>query len=365
MDRREFLELSGVGLGGLAFGRQWRLNPLEPALRERARAKGLFYGAAVASRFLKREPDFAERFALECGILVPEGELRWQIVHPEPDRYDFTGGDYLADYARQHQILYRGHVLLYANDLPHWLVQAPKDADVERMVGDHIRAVAGRYAGRMQSWDVVNEIVELSDKRPDGLRKTPLLERLGPDYVQLAFQTAAAADPKALLTWNTNNVEYQVKYQQDRREAVLKLLQQLRSKGVPVQALGIQSHLRFHETQFDAKAYRAFLASVAGLGVKIIVSELDVTDTDLPDDPAERDRGVAEAYAQYLPVALDEPAVLGVITWGFSDRHTWLTGFRPRKAGGAARPLPFGTDMKPTLAYVALAQALDGAPARS
>jgi len=146
---------------------------------------------------------------------------------------------------------------------------------------------------------------------------------------------------------------------------VLTLLQQLKSKGVPVQVLGIQSHLRFHESKFEAKPYRAFLASVAALGVKIIISELDVTDTDLPDDPAERDRGVAQAYAEYLPVALDEPAVLGVITWGFSDRHTWLTGFRPRKTGGPARPLPFDPDMKPTLAYRALAQALDGAPARS
>jgi endo-1,4-beta-xylanase len=297
-------------------------------------------------------------------MLVPESELKWNRVHPEPDRFDFSGADWLADFARSHGMRFRGHALVYFQNEPGWVASASGGGGPARALRAHIAAVAGRYAGRVHSWDVVNEILELNDHRRDGLRRTPLLDRLGPDFVPLAFQAAAAADPKALLVWNENQLEYDVAYQEARREAVLRLLQGWRAAGVPIQALGIQSHLRQHATAFNANRYRAFLGQVAALGLKIIISELDVFDADLPADPAARDQAVAAAYTEYLSAALDEPAVIGVVTWGLSDRNTWLTNYRPRRDGAGARPLPLDSDLQPKPAWHAIARAFDGAPVR-
>jgi len=248
------------------------------SLRDRAAARGLFYGSATTRWVLQRDAAFATRFAAECGMLVPESELKWNRVHPEPDRFDFSGADWLADFARSHGMRFRGHALVYFQNEPGWVASASGGGGPARALRAHIAAVAGRYAGRVHSWDVVNEILELNDHRRDGLRRTPLLDRLGPDFVPLAFQAAAAADPKALLVWNENQLEYDVAYQEARREEVLRLLQGWRAAGVPIQALGIQSHLRQHATAFNANRYRAFLGQVAALGLKVIISELDVFD---------------------------------------------------------------------------------------
>lgn len=334
------------------------------SLRDRAAARGLFYGGAATRWVLERDAAFAARFGTECGVLVPESELKWDRVHPEPNRFDFSGADWLAEFARSRGMRLRGHALVYFRNEPAWVASAARGGDAARTLRAHIAAVAGRYAGRMHSWDVVNEILELNDRRPDGLRRTPLLERLGPEFVPMAFEAAAAADPKALLVWNENQLEYDVAYQEARREAVLRLLQGWRAAGVPIQALGIQSHLRQHATAFNANRYRAFLGQVAALGLKIIISELDVFDADLPADRAARDQAVAAAYSEYLAAALDERAVIGVITWGLSDRYTWLSSYRPRRDGAGARPLPLDTDLQPTAAWHAIARAFDGAPAR-
>jgi endo-1,4-beta-xylanase len=376
MSRRRFLAgvAAGVAAGSLArdglaalaaqpAGRGARpVAPLQ-ALRERAAAKGLFYGTAATAWVLQHQPDLAARVAAECGLLVPESELKWARVHPGPNHYEFAAADWLRDFAGKHDMRLRGHTLLYFQNEPAW-VAAGSAAEVERTVEEHVRTVAGHYKGAMHSWDVVNEILELNDHRPDGLRKTPLLDRLGPDFVPIAFRAAAQADPAAILCWNENQLEYDVPYQAARRERVLRLLDDWRRAGVPIQALGIQSHLRQHATKFDAKQYRAFLHDVAALGMKLIVSELDVFDADLPADPATRDRAVADAYAEYLAAALDEPAVLGVVTWGLSDRSTWLSSYRPRKNGAEARPLPLDAALAPTAAYEALGRAFDAARAR-
>ncbi len=116
--------------------------------------------------------------------------------------------------------------------------------------------------------------------------------------------------------------------------------------------------------EFDGKKFRKFLSDVASMGLKIIISELDVIDDKLPKDIATRDRLVAEAYYQYLSVALDEPAVTTVINWGLCDRYTWLSDFAPRKDGAAVRPLLFDQQYFRKPAWKAVARALKEAPKR-
>jgi endo-1,4-beta-xylanase len=134
-----------------------------------------------------------------------------------------------------------------------------------------------------------------------------------------------------------------------------------------VHAAGIQAHLSWRNfaRQFDPTAYRAFLAALAARGLKIMITEMDVLDDGLRKDNASRDAGVADVYSRYLSVALAEPAVKVLLTFGLSDRYTWLQEDMPRGDGAPRRPLPFDENMQPKPAYDALVQAFANAPART
>jgi endo-1,4-beta-xylanase len=136
---------------------------------------------------------------------------------------------------------------------------------------------------------------------------------------------------------------------------------------VPVQALGVQAHLHAggFADAFDATAYRAFLGEVASRGLAIVITEMDVLDDGLPKDVLERDRAVADVYRRYLDAALEEPAVGSLMTFGLSDRYTWLEEDYPREDGAPLRPLPFDDDLEPKPAYRTLANALEEAPPRN
>ena len=328
-------------------------------LRDRASAKGLFYGAASGYQQLSKDPEFANHFARECGILVAEAGLKWKDIQPNPNTFNFQQGDWLARFARDRNMLFRGHTLIWHQALPNWFEEKVNRQNAEQILLKHISTVAGHYAGKMHSWDVVNEAIFPADGRSDGLRKTPWLEFLGPEYINLAFQAAAQADPQAVLVYNENRLDYDTPEMEARRATVLKLLESLKSMKTPVQALGIQGHLFAEEMPFNPKKLRKFLGDVASLGLKILITEHDVTDRKLPSDINVRDRLVAGFYEDYLDVVLDESAVIGVMTWGLSDRYTWLSSYRPRQDGLSVRPLPLDANLNRKLAWNAIARSFD------
>jgi endo-1,4-beta-xylanase len=148
---------------------------------------------------------------------------------------------------------------------------------------------------------------------------------------------------------------------------MLNAIDYLKSKNVPVHALGIQAHLNANgfARNFDTAAYRTFLANVAARGLSIFITEMDVQDDGLKADIPSRDAGVADVYSRFLSVALQEPAVKVVLNFGLSDRYTWLQEDYPRKDGAARRPLPFDDNLQPKPAYTAILQAFQNAPVRT
>jgi endo-1,4-beta-xylanase len=241
-------------------------------------------------------------------------------------------------------------------------------ADAVRAVHDHIARVCGHFAGRVQSWDVVNEAINLKHGRPDGLRRTVFLDLIGPEYLDIAFRAARQADPKAALVYNDFDFELGISWEADRRRVLLGLLDGFKKRGVPIDAVGLQSHLRTDTfDRFDEKVFADFLRELADRGLAILLSELDVSDRNAPADIARRDRLVASVYRRYLDVALANRAVTAVISWGLTDADRWVnSGTNPeRRADGLpARPLPFDADYVPAPAYVAIAEALAAAPKR-
>jgi len=126
-----------------------------------------------------------------------------------------------------------------------------------------------------------------------------------------------------------------------RRALVLRTLEGLKRRGVPIRRLGLQGHL-YSTFPLDQGKLRAFLREVAGLGLAIEITELDVDDRAFPADPQKRDQGVADLGRRFLDTVLDEPAVLNVVTWNVTDRGTWLNAspIRRRPDGLPQRALP-------------------------
>lgn len=359
--RRAFL----TGAFAAFTGRLQSAQEAEPGLRVYAARAGLLYGAAAAWPQLRDDVTYAEAFARECNILVPENVLKMGLVQPQPGVFRFEPADFMAEFCRRHDMRMRGHTLVWHEQTWRWLKTEVNSQNARKHLEEHIRAVAGRYRGRMHSWDVVNEAVHVPDGREDGLRVTPFLELLGPGYIELAFRLAREADPEAKLTYNDYGLDYDTPEQEAKRKAVLRLLRELKERDAPVHAFGMQAHLDWKEFRnFRAETLQRFFREVASLGLEIYITELDVSDRDLPDDIAERDEGIAQVYATYLKAALAEPAVKAVLTWGLTDRYTWLAGRRRRASGTPVRVLPLDRDYQRKPAWRAIRDAFQSAGAR-
>lgn len=336
----------------------------EMTLAARAARKGLQYGAATNHRFLRTDPAFAHAFARECSILVPEFEFKWSRIRPSAETFDFSASDWLFEFAEQHGLQVRGHPLVWHQALPRWFDSTVTPQNAERILVHHITTIVRRYAGRVHSWDVVNEAILPSRRSPDGLINSAWLKFLGPDYIDLAFRVAAEADPNAVLVLNDYGLDYETRHGKSKRRLVLSLLERLVAAGTPVHALGIQAHLRAWEDRFKPAEMQKFLQSVADLGLDVFVTELDVSDQKLPGQIEYRDEKVARVYRDYLDTVLSVPAVKLVITWGLSDRYTWLQYHRPRSDGLDVRPLPLDSDLQRKPAWTAIASAFDRASHR-
>jgi endo-1,4-beta-xylanase len=333
------------------------------SLKQRAARKGIIYGADAGTFDLRSKPALQRLLRRECGMLVP-AFLKWDSIHPRPNRFSFANADWFVNFAKQNKMQMRGHTLVWHEALPDWFKETVNRQNARQFLETHIKTVMGRYRGQMQSWDVVNEAILVEDGLPRGLRKSPWLDLLGEEYIDLSYRLAAKADPKALLTYNDYDLEYDTPEQDAKREAVLNLLQRLKSGGTPIQAFGMQSHLYGHERRFNPNKLREFLRNVANLGLQIYITELDVIDQNLPKDIQTRDRIVAAAYEDYLSAALDERAVKVVISFGMVDSYTWLAHFRKRKDGARVRPLAYDSSFGRKLAWNAIARAFDNAPKR-
>lgn len=360
MQRRDFLQLSVATLAASSFPGALKSAEI-PKLRELAHSKGLFFGTAVSDSQLKR-PDFTPLVLDQCSVLVAENAMKWRATQPEQARFDFTQADFFMNFAESHHLPIRGHNLCWHEHNPAWLDSAITPQNAVSLLTAHIQTIVGRYKGRIHSWDVVNEAINPSHHNSNSMVNSLWLQNIGEDYVELAFRTAAKTDPSAILTYNDYDIETDAPAQQAKREAVLAMLQRLIKKGVPLHALGVQSHLRTNEGLPTWNGLNKFLKEIEKLNLQIFVTELDVDDSAMPAAIPERDLQVAELYRSYLENILRHNSVKAVLTWGLSDRDSWLQGFRPRKDALPQRPLPFDAQLNPKPAFFALRDSFASKP---
>ncbi len=333
------------------------------SLKEHGRRKDLLAGAAVVVRVLQNDVVLQQLVSDQYAILVPEGELKWRALRPTSDTYDFSASDALFAFAAAHKMQVRGHTLLWHNSVPDWLAANPSSYDVRQLLVEHIHTVMGRYRGRVHSWDVVNEAILPADGQPGGLRKSFWYDAIGPDYIDLAFRTASEADPHAKLTYNDYGVEYDSDDNAARRRDILALIRGMQARKVPLNAVGIQSHIHAASPNAIGSGLADYIDAIRAMGLEVYLTELDVNEDDVPyDDVGRRDQAVADTYHQFLHVALANPAVKALLTWGVSDRRTWLNDgptHHRKQPNRPQRSLPFDPEYRPTPAFFAIRESID------
>jgi len=338
------------------------------SLKAHAAARGLLTGCAVNANLFRDDPAFRRLLTEQYSIVVPENCLKFGYLRPTPDTWNFADADALVSFAEAHGMKVRGHNFVWHEALPKWFASTVNRDNARKFLVDHINTVAGRYKGKIHSWDVVNEAIWIKDGRTDGLRSSsPWFQMLGPEYLDLAYRTARKADPHALLTYNDYGIEYDTEDDTKKRDAVLGLLRRMKAAGTPIDALGVQSHIHTGDSPFG-KGTRELLDGARSLGLQVFITEMDVNDDGVAsDDTAKRDQEVAEVYRNYLKAMLRGPEVKAVLTWGATDKNTWLNNgpkFRPKHPARAERPLPFDSDYKPTPAFFAMRTSFDEAKPR-
>ncbi len=272
--------------------------------------------------------------------------MKWPDVRPSRAEYRFEKADAIVDFARINNIKVRGHTLAWYGGMPAWTEDIGGRAEAERELVTHIESVVGRYRGIIPSWDVVNEPIEDSPKAGKVLRPSVWTKHLGPDYLPIALRAAAGADPLAQLVLNEYDIEFKGPRFSARRRALLQLLRQLRDSGAPLHALGLQAHL-FADREIDREGLQSFLSDVKAMGLDILVTELDVVDYELPGDVVERDALVAGTASKFLQAVFEVVRPKVILTWGLSDRYTWVPTYFKREDGMPNRPLPFDAEFKP------------------
>jgi endo-1,4-beta-xylanase len=348
------------------------------SLHQLAKAKGMRFGSAVSAGSSSsgsfRNPDYAALLKRDCGLLVAENEMKWQALRPSPADYNFAPFDEMVAFAETNGMAMRGHNLMWHRPewQPTWLETydfgAKRATEAARLLTTHIKAVTDRYRGKINSYDVVNETV-LHDS---SLAQTAISRAIGgtETLVDLAFHTAREQLPDAELvyndymSWEPGNEKH--------RAGVLKLLAGFRKRNVPVDALGIQSHIRI-DTYDPAtgtgpkqeREWRKFIDEVVDMGYRLLITEFDVNDQALPADIPSRDASVA-AYAKgYFDLLFSYTQLKDVLAWGMCDPYSWLQEFKPvRTDGQAKRPTPYDAKFKAKPLHAAIAAALQAAPAR-
>jgi endo-1,4-beta-xylanase len=351
LTRREFVKSCAIASAATTVGSSLLNARGEESLKSVAAKASLLYGSPLFPQDFNK-PRLLDLYEEQTSIIT--ATVYMKKTQPSQGHFELSNPDWVRDFAHSKKIQLRGHALIFGNATPDWVGGEVTKDQAEKILVEHVRTLVKRYAGQMHSWDVVNEAIDPTSDRSDAFRRTPWVELLDSAYIELAFRTAAEADPKAILTYNDFGVEGDAPDNDVKRRAILKMLESLKKKDVPIGAFGIQSHIG---AQWHGTKLRGFLHEVEQLGLKIFVTELDVRDKDLPADISARDRGVAEAYSRYLDVMLENRAVEAVLTWGLYDGDSWLKERQSRSDGRPLRPLPFDEDLHPKPAVEAMIHA--------
>jgi endo-1,4-beta-xylanase len=329
----------------------------EQTLRDAARSSGMLIGTAVRPMALS-ESAYAGTLAREFNMVEPEDALKWEVVHPQRETFDFSRADQIVDFAARHGMKARGHTLVWHRQNPSWLTEGKfTSRELSEILEKHIKTVVGHYRGKIFAWDVVNEAYDelhWGQLRSTIWRDQPGIEAASqqPDsYIERCFRWAHEADPQALLFYN----EAEAEPVNPKSDAIYAMVRDFRQRGVPIDGVGFQMHIA--KLHADVASISTNIKRFTALGVQVHITEMDVR---VPVDASGNARAEdlqrqADIYREITAACLSDPGCTAIQTWGFTDKYSWI-GSHSKRTQGAA--LPFDQNYRPKPAYEAVRKAL-------
>jgi endo-1,4-beta-xylanase len=343
-----------------------------PALQEVFQNAFLIGGALNPSQFTGENAPEAELVTKHFSTITAENVMKWERIHPEPGVYEFGPADAFVAFGEEHDMFVVGHALVWHSQVPDWVFRDAEGNEVGRdtllaRMRDHIQTVVGRYSGRVDGWDVVNEA--LND---DGtLRESPWLRIIGEDYLARAFEYAHEADPDAELYYNDYSLNNPAK-----RDGAVRLVRSLQAQGIPVAGIGMQAHYALAYPALEEIA--ASIEAFAEVG-DVMITELDVAVLPRPQQhwgadisqraelraelnpfteefPDSMQQRLARRYADFFEIFLAHRDDISRVTfWGVTDAASWLNDWPI--AGRTSYPLLFDRQSRPKPAFFAVVEA--------
>ena len=327
--------------------------------------EGKFYIGTAMNGFqiMGRDTASLELIGKQFNSVVAENVMKSGVIQPREGEFQFELPDRFVEYARQHGMYTVGHCLIWHSQAPRWFFTDDDGNEVDREVliermKTHIYTVAGRYRGKIDCWDVVNEAFE-----DDGSwRENKFYQIVGPEYVELAFRFAHEADPDAELLYNDYSM-----FHQGRRDAVVALVNDLKAKGIQVDGIGMQAHYGMDYPDYES--FEQSIVAFAETGVQVHITEMDISVLPLPDPsvgadvrasfayqdkmnpypdglPEEVRQAWHDRYLDFFKIFLKhEDKVKRVTLWGVSDRYSWKNNWPIR--GRTDYPLLFDRKFQP------------------
>jgi endo-1,4-beta-xylanase len=304
-------------------------------------------GAALNPGVLGADPDYRAVAGSEFNCAVAEYGMKWDSMEPQQGTFDFSLGDQVVAFARDHDMRVKGHALVWHGATPDWVLDISSPSELRAVIHDYVTAVVKHFKGKVEEWDVVNEAI--SDTGGT-FRQTHFYKVLGDELFKVAFEAAHAADPNVKLLYN----DYGGEDLGVKSNAIYALVKKLKESGLPIHGIGLQSHLTHTGVRADDLA--ANMKRLAALGLSVNLSEIDVRmgmATGTLDDKLERQ---ADIYRLLASACANEPACTGLYVWSFTDAHSWVDG----TFGGTNRPCLLDENLVRKPAYHGFRAGLSG-----
>ena len=330
-------------------------------IREHAKERHRFIGTILNSEWFNDdiEPEFEEIHKTQFNVVVAENEMKFDATEPSENKFNYTKGDKMVEYAQANGIRVRGHALAWHSQVPGWVNNySGQKEKLLSVLKNHIDSVVGHWKGKVAEWDVVNEAI--NDDYNHDWRSTGSVwyEGIGPEFLDSAFVWAHAADPDAELCYNDYAIEWGIG-EGSKAGFVLEQVKRWKANNIPITCVGTQTHIEIaHET--TPQNVRAFAKALAELGVTLNITELDIG---FPNGSASSlgDADYAKQghlYRQFMDVFLEEPNMGEFVIWGLTDAHSWLDAQQGKTQG-----LLYDKQYKPKPAYDSIMVSLKAHPA--
>ncbi|WP_309134007.1 endo-1,4-beta-xylanase [Cellulomonas sp.] len=302
--------VGGVAAATLAVALAVPASAAGSTLQAAAAESGRYFGTAIAASRLN-DAAYTTIANREFNMITAENEMKMDAMQPSRGQFNWSSGDRIVNWARQNGKQVRGHALAWHSQQPGWMQNMSGSALRTAML-DHVTQVASYYRGKIHSWDVVNEAFADGSS---GARRDSNLQRTGNDWIEAAFRAARAADPNAKLCYNDYNTD---NWQHAKTQAVYRMVQDFKARGVPIDCVGFQAH--FNSGNPVPSNYDVTLRNFAALGVDVQITELDIEGSG--SSQAQQYQGVVQA-------CLSVPRCTGITVWGVRDTDSWRASGTP------------------------------------